>query len=145
MLELKSISEEVMLSRNQEQELIMKIVYSYLYQNNHYEDKDPRLLIEEISEVSYDEVSIFVKETVIKILIHKDEIIQDILPNLHKWKLERMNKIIISILLLAIGEARYIEGTVKAAIIDVAIDLAKKYADEKDYRFVNAILDKMIA
>lgn len=133
-----------MLSRNQEQELIMKIIFSYLSQTNYYEDKDPRELIEEVSDIPYDEVSVFVKETVIKVLIHKDELIESIKPNLTKWKLERMNKVLISILLLALAEAKYIEGTIKAAIIDVAVNLTKKYCDEKDYRFVNAILDKMI-
>ena len=133
-----------MLSRNQEQELIMKIIFSYLSQTNYYEDKDPRELIEEVSDIPYEEVSVFVKETVVKVLIHQDELIESIKPNLTNWKLERMNKVLISILLLALAEAKYIEGTIKAAIIDVAVNLAKKYCDEKDYRFVNAILDKMI-
>lgn len=133
-----------MLSRNQEQELIMKIIFSYLSQTNYYEDKDPRELIEEVSDIPYEEVSVFVKETVVKVLIHQVELIESIKPNLTNWKLERMNKVLISILLLALAEAKYIEGTIKAAIIDVAVNLTKKYCDEKDYRFVNAILDKMI-
>ena len=133
-----------MLSRNQEHELIMKITYSYLISENIYVDKDPRAIIEEIAEIPYNEVPIFVRETVIKVLLHKDEILEDIKPNLNKWKLSRMNKVVIAILLFTLAEARYIDGSFKPALIDVAINLSKKYCDDKDYKFINAILDKMI-
>ena len=136
--------EVYMLSRNQEHELIMKIIYSYLISETYYEDKDPRNIIEEIAETPYDEVPVFVKETVIKVFIHKNEIIEDIKPHLNKWKLDRMNKVVVAILLFIVAEARYIEGSFKPALIDVAINLSKKYCDDKDYKFVNAILDKMI-
>lgn len=133
-----------MISRNKQQELCMKIIFSYLSQKDVYIDKDPRVLIEEVSEMPYEEVPVFVKEIVVKVLIHESELIEIIKQNLNKWKIERMNKVVISILLLALAEAKYIEGSLKAAIIDVAVNLTKKYCDEKDYRFVNAILDKVI-
>ncbi len=133
-----------MISRNKQQELCMKIIFSYLSQKDVYMDKDPRVLIEEVSEMPYEEVPVFVKEIVVKVLIHESELIEIIKQNLNKWKIERMNKVVISILLLALAEAKYIEGSLKAAIIDVAVNLTKKYCDEKDYRFVNAILDKVI-
>lgn len=133
-----------MLSRNKQQELCMKIIFSYLSQKDIYVDKDPRVLIEEVSEIPYEEVPVFVKEIVIKVLIHENELIDIIKQNLNKWKIERMNKVVVSILLLALAEAKYIDGSLKAAIIDVAVNLTKKYCDEKDYRFVNAILDKVI-
>lgn len=133
-----------MLSRNKQQELCMKIIFSYLSQKDIYVDKDPRVLIEEVSEIPYEEVPVFVKEIVVKVLIHENELIDIIKQNLNKWKIERMNKVVVSILLLALAEAKYIDGSLKAAIIDVAVNLTKKYCDEKDYRFVNAILDKVI-
>ena len=32
----------------------------------------------------------------------------------------------------------------KSALINVAVTLAKKYLDEKDYKFINAVLDKVL-
>ena len=32
----------------------------------------------------------------------------------------------------------------KSALINVAVTLAKKYLDEKDYKFINAVLDKAL-
>ena len=51
---------------------------------------------------------------------------------------------VISILMLGITEYKYIGNVDKSVIIDVCVKLAKKYADEKDYRFVNALLDKIL-
>ncbi len=135
-----------MLSRNQEQELIMKIIYNHYFNLVYHIEKDIKSLIEEISENNYDDVSLFIKETVIKTFINLESSLKLIEVNLTTWKLNRMNMVIIAILLLGITEAKYVEadGLFKAAIIDVCVDLAKKYGSDKDYRFVNALLDKVI-
>ncbi len=135
-----------MLSRNKEQELSMQIIYNYLFDMSINMDKDPRKLIEEHLDVPYEEASLFVKEVVIKALIHLDETIKLISENLTNWKLERMNKVTIAILVLGITEAKYvtIDGIFKAAIIDVCVNLAKRFCADNDYRFVNAVLDKVI-
>ena len=52
--------------------------------------------------------------------------------------------LLIAILMLAITEYKYVCGIEKSIIINVAIKLAHKYADEKDYKFVNALLDKVL-
>ena len=39
----------------------------------------------------------------------------------------------------------YVDPSVaKGVVIDIAIKLAKTYLNDKDYRFVNAILDKAL-
>ncbi len=135
-----------MLSRNKEQELSMQIIYNYLFDMSINMDKDPRQLIEEHLDVPYEDASLFVKEVVIKALIHLDETIKLISENLTNWKLERMNKVTIAILVLGITEAKYvtIDGIFKAAVIDVCVNLAKRFCADNDYRFVNALLDKVI-
>ena len=55
-----------------------------------------------------------------------------------------MNLVLIAILYLAIGEYNYIKEISKNAMIDVAIKLTKKYCLEKDYKFVNALLDRVL-
>ena len=46
--------------------------------------------------------------------------------------------------MLAITEYKFVGGVEKSIIINVAVKLAHKYADEKDYKFVNALLDKVL-
>lgn len=133
-----------MLSRNQEQEKIMFILYQVLFYHRMNKEFDIKEIIEDTLEMNYEDVSIFVKEVSIKVIKNYEQIKQIIEPNCIKWKFERINLIIIAILMLGIGEFNYVEGTNKAVIIDTCVKLAKKYGDEKDYRFVNALLDKVL-
>lgn len=135
-----------MLSRNQEQELAMKIIYNHYFNLANNIDKDLKIVIEEIADDSFENVSIFVKEVVVKTFVNLESSLALIENNLTTWTLDRMNKVTIAILLLGITEAKYIEaeGLFKAAIIDVCISLSKRFCAEKDYRFVNAFLDKVI-
>ena len=134
-----------MLSRNQEQEKIMFIIYEVLFFNRMKSPFD----IVEITTINaimltVNNVSTFVKEVTVKCLLNYEEIYNIILPNCNTWKMERINLIVIAILMLAITEYKYVGGIEKSIIINVAIKLAHKYADEKDYKFVNALLDKVL-
>ena len=133
-----------MLSRNQEQEKIMFIIYQILFLNRMKNDFDLVEVIEDTMEENYSDVSVFVKEVVVKCVKNYNEIYNLILPNCTTWKMERINLVVISILMLGITEYKYIGNVDKSVIIDVCIKLAKKYADDKDYRFVNALLDKIL-
>jgi N utilization substance protein B len=59
------------------------------------------------------------------------------------WTMERMSKVDRCILRLATFELLYMPQTPIAAIIDEAIELAKKYSTEKSGKFINGVLDKV--
>lgn len=133
-----------MLSRNQEQEKIMFIIYEVLFFNRMKSPFDIVEITENTMEENYEDVSTFVKEVTVKCLLNYEEIYNMILPNCTTWKMERINLIVIAILMLAITEYKFVGGVGKSIIINVAVKLAHKYADEKDYKFVNALLDKVL-
>ena len=133
-----------MLSRNQEQEKIMFIIYEVLFFNRMKSPVDIVEITENTMEENYEDVSTFVKEVTVKCLLNYEEIYNMILPNCTTWKMERINLIVIAILMLAITEYKFVGGVEKSIIINVAVKLAHKYADEKDYKFVNALLDKVL-
>ena len=133
-----------MLSRNQEQEKIMFIIYEVLFFNRMKSPFDIAEITENTMEENYEDVSTFVKEVTVKCLLNYEEIYNMILPNCTTWKMERINLIVIAILMLAITEYKFVGGVEKSIIINVAVKLAHKYADEKDYKFVNALLDKVL-
>lgn len=133
-----------MLSRNQEQEKVMFILYQALFYHRMGKDFDIINIIEDVMEESYDDTSLFVKEVTIKVLKNFNEIRAIIEPNCRTWKYERINLIVIAILYLGIGEYKYVGDVDRGVIIDVCVRLCKKYADEKDYRFVNALLDNVL-
>lgn len=135
--------ESLFLSRNQEHELIMTCIYDALTYSNMNEEFNVEEIMCSVFEVSYDEISFFVKETVIKSLAHVNEIKQLFQEKMPKWSFDRLNLIEQSILLMSYTHKQNGE-TDKRIIIDVAVKLAKKFLDKDDYKFVNAILDKVL-
>lgn len=68
-----------------------------------------------------------------------DKKIEETLTN---WKIDRISKVNLSILRLAIGEMLYLDDVPEKVAINEAIELTKKYSDEKSVSFVNGVLDK---
>ncbi len=56
------------------------------------------------------------------------------------WKLNRISKVSLCILRLAIYEMKYIENIPVSVSINEAVELAKKYATKEDASFINGIL-----
>ena len=134
-----------MLSRNQEQEKMTHVIYTCLFYERNNEEYDVKSLIEGTFEMDYDEVDVYPKECIIKTLLNREAIDEEIASNLsEKLKLSRINLVAHAILLLSIGEVRYVGEINKSAMINVAVELAKKYLDDGEYRFINAVLDKIL-
>ena len=135
--------ESLFLSRNQEHELIMTCIYDALI----YSEMGKEFSIEEIMcsvfEVNYDEISFFVKEIVIKSLSHINEIKKIFQAKMPKWNFDRLNLLEQSILLMSYTHMKT-QNSEKSIVINIAVKLSKKYLDKDDYKFVNAILDKVL-
>ncbi len=56
------------------------------------------------------------------------------------WKLDRLSKVSLSALRIAIAEMNYMEDIPQSVSINEAIELVKKYATSEDSSFVNGIL-----
>lgn len=63
--------------------------------------------------------------------------------NLDKWSLDRVAKTDLAILRNATAEMLYVEEIPNKVAINEAINLAKKYGDEKSYAFINSVLSKV--
>lgn len=135
--------ESLFLSRNQEHELIMTCIYDALTYVNMNQEFDVEEIISSVFEVSYDEISFFVKEMVIKSLAHINEIKNIFQEKMPKWNFNRLNLIEQSILLMSYTHKQN-SNEDKSIIIDIAVKLSKKFLDKDDYKFVNAILDKVL-
>lgn len=135
---------EEVLSRNQQQEKVFFIIYQALFCSKIHDEFDIVSIIEETLDESFDKVPLFVKEASVKVLKHYQDIKDIIEPNLKRWTWDRLNLVNVAILMLAIGEYKYVGEVDKSVIIDVAVKLAKKYSDAKDYKFINALLDNVL-
>jgi N utilization substance protein B len=73
---------------------------------------------------------------------HIEEIDAVIRHSLDKWSFERVAKTDLAILRTAVAEMMYIDSIPDRVSINEAVNLAKKYGDEKSYAFVNSVLSK---
>ena len=60
-----------------------------------------------------------------------------------RQKLDRLSKVDLSILRLAAAEMRYMEKIPYKVAVNEAVELAKKYSEEKAPQFINGILRAM--
>ena len=78
------------------------------------------------------------------IIEHLDEIDASINACSRSWKTNRMPKVDLAIMRLALGEIRYGGDVPRAVAINEAINLAKKYSTEQSSKFIHGVLGAVI-
>ena len=85
----------------------------------------------------------YVKQALIGVENNKEAIDKVIEENLHNWKLERISKVNLSILRLATYELLYDKDVPRNVAINEALEITRRYSDEKSVAFINGVLDKI--
>lgn len=129
------------MKRQRSREIAMELLFGMALSKNSYEETIETFIEDYEMDLSTVDVE-YVKNTV-KIVTDNlgkiDEIIVNALVN---WKLDRISKVNLTILRLAVGEMLYVSDVPEKVAINEAIELTKKYSDEKSVSFVNGVLDK---
>lgn len=85
----------------------------------------------------------YIKQNIDGIKSHYDEILQIIENNLVGYKLDRICKTDLAILIVAIYQIKFLGEPIKI-VVNEAVDLSKKYSLDNSYKFVNGLLAKVI-
>lgn len=85
----------------------------------------------------------YVKQALIGIENNKEAIDKVIEENLHNWKLDRISKVNLSILRLSTYELLYDKEIPTNVAINEALEITRRYSDEKSVGFINGVLDKV--
>ena len=137
---------EKTLSRNKAHDIALFAIYDVLTYSAAKLPTPIEDIVSGLTEQSFADSDFFVKEMALAMVKHYQEIIPIFEKNMRKWTFDRLNLLEQALLLLAYCQSYYsVEKTDKAIIINVSVELAKKYLSENDYKFVNAILDKVLA
>lgn len=127
-----------MKNRSELREIAMKVLYQvYIFEDSNQE-YDTDSLIKEQLEIEND----FVNELVHNIIKKQKEINKVANKYLVDWNINRLSKVDKAILSIGIYELLYTE-TPSVVAINEAIELSKKYSDEKVTKMLNATLDKI--
>lgn len=131
------------MNRTTIREQAFKLIYSLEIhkQDNLQEAID---LFLESNEITDKDAQDYIKDAIFGIDKNENEIVEQIKVNLKKdWKIERISKIDLSILKLAIYEIQYKKLPFKV-VINEAVELAKKYGEDSSKNFVNGILASIV-
>lgn len=85
----------------------------------------------------------FAEELVQGVLAHREEIDRAIASHADNWSIERIAKVELAILRLAVHELLRRRDIPPVVTINEAIEIAKTYAGEDSHRFINGVLDRM--
>ncbi len=86
----------------------------------------------------------YVKQVFFGIIENFEVIEQEIEKHLTGWRKDRISPVSISILRLAAYEIMFVTDIPAKVSLNEAVELAKKYDDEKSYSFVNGVLNALV-
>ncbi len=138
------------ISRNQQNYIIMSVIYIELNDFNYGDKALSRSAEEMMYEMSKDydpdltKIPPFIEDMVNASLLNYGEAMNKFSAHLKGWKWERIPLISQAVLLMSYTRFYTIDKVDKAIIIDIAVNLAKEYIDEKQARFIHAILDETL-
>ena len=130
------------MNRSAAREQAFKLLYSLEIQKENLQEQIE--LYFENEDISDEKTKQYINSVVNGIENSISEIENKISANLKKdWKLDRISKINLVLLKLAIYEILYIETPYKVVINEV-VELAKKYGDDTSPNFINGILASIV-
>lgn len=122
---------------------LREIIITILYQTYIYDSKQINYELQDIIKENIEIKSEFVTQAVEYVKKNQKEI--DNLANkyMKNWNIDRLSKVDKAIISLAIYEL-FSSDTPNIVAINEAIELSKKYSDEKVTKLINGVLDKIL-
>lgn len=91
------------------------------------------------------EVDAYLKSLVEGVADHKRTIDQTIAEHLENWTIDRIASVERTVLRIAVYELSWRKDIPDNVAINEAVELARKYGDDKSGKFVNGVLSNIIA
>ena len=131
------------MNRSEIREQAFKLMYSMEIQQDKNLDEQVELFLESNNITDKNAIE-YIKDAVFGIEKNDKEILDEISKYLKSdWKIDRISKIDLTILKLAIYEIKFKELPFKVAINE-AVELAKKYGEDNSKKFVNGVLANVV-
>ena len=132
------------MSRRELREQIFKLIFRAEFYDKEELPEQEKLFFEDYELNMKPEDETYISEKSNKILEKLDEIDGMINQEAKGWTTERMGKIELTILRLAIYEIKLDEDVPAGVAINEAVEIAKKFGQEESAGFVNGVLAKFV-
>lgn len=132
------------MSRKKSRERTVFALYNALINMSIGAEVEPKIILCDAFNKNFDEIDADFKAIFVKALLNKEDIVNNINEFLIDWTFDRLSFVVQAILLTSYTEAVLVKSAPKQVSINEAVDLTKKYSDDSDSKFVNAVLERTI-
>lgn len=123
------------MTRREARELAFVLLFEKTF--NDYSIRDILINAGEARDVESNAFALSLAEGADEHVVDIDSIIS---KHSHKWNKERISRVALSIMRLAVFEMQYMKDIPVSVSINEAVELAKKYGGDEDSAFVNGVL-----
>ncbi len=128
------------MTRKEERELAFTLIFEKIFND----ELSIQEIVENAVEARLIEENTFAFSVAQLTYENSDEIDRLINENSVGWRVERLPKVSLAILRLALCEILYVPSVPTGVSINEAVELAKKFATQEDASFINGILGKYV-
>ncbi|MBO4277365.1 MAG: transcription antitermination factor NusB [Clostridia bacterium] len=130
------------MTRRESREAALK----YVFEQEFDAARTPEEIIETACEERGDEnPSAFARELFFAVSGHRGDFDEKIAAAADNWRIDRISKVALAVLRLACAEFYCFPEIPVEITVNEALELARRYADEKSVPFVNGVLGKLAA
>ncbi len=129
------------MSRKLAREAAMKLIYQMEIQRDLSTEAVEKTIEEYPDEPKAHE---YIRDVLYKYLQHQQEVDEVIGRHARDWKIDRIAKVDLSILRLAVVEILYKEDIPNSVSINEAVEMAKEYSTEESGSFINGVLGNIV-
>lgn len=126
------------MSRSVAREIVFKLVFEYVFNK-----EENMALLQEYLEENSTEQS-YIQEVYHGVISHYDELCGIVKEKSVGFAFDRIFKVDLAILLVALYEIKYIKSIPQKVSINEALNIAKLYSTEKSNKFINGILASVV-
>lgn len=123
------------MTRREAREQALSLIFEMNFNDNTIEEMVDNAML--FRDETVDDYAVKIAQ---QVRLHTEDLLSAIEKNSTRWKANRLPKISLSILELAMAELTYIGDVPVGAVINEAVELAKKYAGEEDASYINGVL-----
>lgn len=123
------------MTRREAREQALAMIFEMNFNDNTVDEMVDNALI--FRDEAVDEYAVQIAQ---QVRLHWEDNLSAVEQYSKKWKANRLPKVSLAILMLAVTEITYIKDAPVGAVINEAVELAKKYAGPEDASYINGVL-----
>ncbi len=127
------------MTRKEAREQAFVLIFEKMFRND-----SPEEILEYAKEIREIEIDEYAKDVFAGVCEKCEELDGEIEGHLKNWKIERISKVALAILRLAVYEIKFVESVPESVSINEAVELSKKFSVAEDASFVNGVLGNIV-